>query len=104
MIKTGLDTIKCPKCGAEYLPVELFIPNAFFGRPTEIEKDEHGQIVNIIGSTAQTTMDKYICDYCNTPFKVNTKVHFSAKILNDLNFEEDYSTNLKGQTMILKED
>jgi uncharacterized OB-fold protein len=27
------EKIVCPKCGREYLPVEIYYPNSFFGKP-----------------------------------------------------------------------
>ena len=30
--------IKCPHCNAEYLPAEIYYPDEFLGRPTDINK------------------------------------------------------------------
>ena len=31
--------ITCPHCGREYLPAEIYVPDAFFGKPSDIEKN-----------------------------------------------------------------
>ena len=43
----GFKVIKCPHCGREYLPVEIFYPASFFGKPTTVYRDEQGKIENI---------------------------------------------------------
>ena len=40
-----IEVIKCPVCGREYLPVEIFVPNAFFGEPDVVKRDTEGNIV-----------------------------------------------------------
>ena len=43
------EIIECPKCGYEYLPAEIFVPKYYFGTPENIERDEHGKIINYEG-------------------------------------------------------
>ena len=83
------DLIICPKCEAEYLPCEIFIPNIFFGNNYKIDKDSTGKIVNKENYKLNTE-ESYICDYCNTPFKVKTNIRFSIIIDEKHNFNEDY--------------
>lgn len=61
--------IRCPECGTEYLPSEIFYPKYFFGKPLDIYKDEKGQILGING-TEMDTVETYICDKCNHEFTV----------------------------------
>lgn len=89
-----LTVITCPKCGAEYLPSEIYIPNAFFGKPDFIKRDIDGHICDIIGSTLDTE-ESYCCDSCNTTFKVTAKISFSAQIDERADFDSDYETALK---------
>ena len=52
------------------------------------------------------TMDKvehYICDHCNTPFKVVAKVNFVTTEEPEIDFSKDYSTTLKKQSLFLSE-
>lgn len=92
--------IKCPNCGAEYLPEEIFVSllnNNYYIQKTEdtheiIESDYTGQIE-----------DSYICNYCDTKFKVVVKLSFNSFIDEKFNFNELYSTKLK-PTVLLRED
>ena len=95
--------ITCPICGAEYLPCEIFIPNAFFGRPKHIERDETHKIIHIIGPDMNTT-EQFICNYCNNPFRITSKISFIAKSEMKFNFDDGYSTVLKKPSLFLNED
>ena len=55
--------IKCPDCGAEYLPAEIFYPDEFFGKPNSIEKDVYGKLLFFNGNDMNLT-ETYRCDYC----------------------------------------
>ena len=39
--------IKCPFCGAEYLPSEIYIPSDFLPKFEDLTKDENGKIVAV---------------------------------------------------------
>lgn len=92
--------IKCPTCSAEYLPEEIFVSlldNNYYIQKTSdtheiIDSDYTGQVE-----------DSYICNYCNTKFKVVAKLSFNSFIDEKFNFNELYSTKLK-PTVLLKED
>ncbi len=98
-----LNVIKCPNCGAEYLPVEMFIPDNFFGRPVHIERNEQNQIIDTVGYSMKTNT-KYICDYCDMPFRISTKLQFSTKAETKLDFDSEYITDLKKASLFLSED
>ena len=85
-MKQKIEIINCPYCNREYLPSEIFIPNAFFGRPYYIERDVEGKIIDIKGST-QDLIETFTCENCNKEFKIETKLSFKS-IPND--FEEEY--------------
>lgn len=97
-----LDKIICPCCNAEYLPVEIYIPQTFFGKPAKIVKDDQHKIVDIIGQK-QNFKEDFICDYCNTPFKVNAKIQFNTKSEIKFDFDSDYTSSLKKQSLFLDE-
>jgi len=98
-----LDIIKCPTCGAEYLPVEIFIPNAFFGKPVHIERDEDGKIIDVVGNGMCTT-EQFICEHCNVPFRISAKVQYNTKAETKFDFNSDYETSLKSESLFLQED
>lgn len=89
-----LIVIKCPKCGREYLPVEIYLPKEFFGTPEFVKRDTEGHIVDYIGSSIDTH-EKYCCDTCNTTFSVDAQVSFSTKIESEVDFSVDYSSRFQ---------
>ena len=100
-MKSPFITIKCPKCGHEYLPSEIFIPNTFFGFPVHIERDEAGKIIDFIGNSMDIE-DTFICDKCNSNFKIKTDIVFNTSLIDDVDFDKDYVTVLKSK--VHKED
>ena len=69
--------IKCPCCGAEYLPSEIYIPEVFFGKPTEVVRDSAGKIDFHFG-TDMDLDEEFICEYCSTHFKIKAKLSFET--------------------------
>lgn len=86
-------TIKCPNCGCEYLPAELFYPKTFFGEPTDIVKDETGAILGYSGADMNTS-ETYLCDKCNKSFSIEATVAFKTSIIEDV-FEDDAFSDLQ---------
>ena len=80
-----IEVIKCPYCGAEYLPEEIFLGDEFLGN-RQVEKLENGKIDFVNGKEPEL-MSSYICDYCNKEFRVKATIHFES--LKD-EFEEEY--------------
>ena len=86
--------IKCPYCGREYFPSEIYYPNEFFGNPGEIIRDlDTGSILDYTG-TDMNLSEEYICDNCGKSFKVTATISFETSIDNDSDFSEDYSMPL----------
>lgn len=88
------ELIICPKCHREYLPAEIFIPKAFFGKPTEIIRDVYGQILEFEG-TSMDLNETYTCDTCNTTFNISAKINFQVEATPEGNMDEDYTSKLK---------
>lgn len=96
--------IKCPNCGREYLPAEIYIPNYFFGKPTHIERDANtGKIINFYG-TDMDLNETYQCDRCNVPFKITARLQFQTVEQDKYNFDKDYSTKIRKQQIFLSEE
>ena len=87
------EIIECPKCGYEYLPAEIFIPDAYFGRPQDILRDDSGKIVSYEGSSIDL-FEKYICDKCNTEFRIVSKLQLTTELSFPGSFDEEYVTKL----------
>ena len=71
------DTIKivCPICGAEYLPSEIYIPDEFFGKPTEVIRDPADRIEFFLGK-GMNLDEEYICDSCGANMRISAKLSF----------------------------
>lgn len=96
------EIIECPKCGREYLPAEIFVPNAFFGRPRDIVRDVYGRILDYEG-TSVDLQETYTCDKCNTNFVVRAKIGFTTEVTKLDNFDEEYVTPIHKNTLFLDE-
>ena len=73
--------IKCPHCGAEYLPGEIYMPGAIIGQPNDIVKDSLGRILyeDYPEGKEPDMVEHFICDYCDKPFIVEATVTYKAK-------------------------
>ena len=101
-MKEKITVVKCPNCGYEYLPVELYLPNAFFGRPTNIKRDAKGVITDFSG-TGMDTRESYRCDNCDTLFKVFCRPIFMTSVDKSDIFEEEYVTAIHQESLFLDE-
>ena len=82
--------IRCPHCGAEYVPSEIFMGDEFLESPISVTRDSHGRIVVADGKEA-TMKASYNCDYCNRDFDVTAKVSFSVEKDEASSFDEETS-------------
>jgi hypothetical protein len=96
-----LDVVECPHCGAEYLPCEIFIPKAFFGKYKNIIRDENNKIEEVIGY-AENLEEIYNCDYCKQTFKVTAKVNYKSDKASNLDFDTDYSQPIYSQLTLFE--
>ena len=96
--------IKCPKCGAEYLPQEIYIPSDFLPKFDDLVKDDEGKILAIHESPINVD-EEYTCDYCNHRFKIHADIKFTAEesINHDFNFEVYESPLYAGDRVKLNE-
>lgn len=84
--------IRCPHCGAEYLPGEIYIPGSLIGQPDEVIKDSFGKIIyeDYYNDTREPDMiEHFICDYCEKPFVIEATVTYKTKTEAP---EKDFST------------
>ena len=86
--------IRCPHCGAEYLPGEIYMPNAIIGQPDDIVKDSLGRILYEDYSTENrepNTEERFTCEFCDKPFVVEATVTYKAREeAPEKNFKEQY--------------
>ena len=82
---------KCPHCGAQYLPAEVFMPGAFLGKPDDIVKDSLGRLLyeDYQDGKEPDMLEHYICDYCDKPFIVEATITYKTMAEAP---EKDFST------------
>ena len=87
-----MNLIKCPHCGAEYLPEEIFCPENFKTSVSNIIKDD-GKLLHHSGKSLaeEDIIENYICDKCSHSFKVKASLSFSSE---KDEFEEDVIINI----------
>lgn len=81
--------IKCPKCGAEYMAGEIYLPNYFVGQPENIIKGQEHNILAFEG-TDMDLEEQYQCDYCNCKFKVSASITFRTSEVKEVVDEDEY--------------
>lgn len=95
--------IECPHCKAQYLPSEIFMPKEFLGSPENIMKTANGTIEYYSGDNMDLN-ENFTCDYCNTNFNVEAVVNFKTSVDELSNFNEDYSSTIFKDRIVLAED
>ena len=88
-----LNIIKCPHCGAEYLPEEIFYPDSVFNKDIKITRDEQGKIVYSNGDSFCLT-EEFECEHCGCLFSIESKTTFNTKAIEVKDFEEETVINL----------
>ena len=73
--------IKCPHCGTEYAPAEIFLPNDLTGTPAQVVRDACGKVIFIDYPEEDTpvTTTQYICDNCGKAFRVEPVISYKVK-------------------------
>lgn len=85
--------IRCPHCGAEYLPGEIYMPGSIIGQPDEVIRDSFGKIIYEDYTTETREPDlveHFTCEYCEKPFIIEAAITYKAK---EEAPERDFSTN-----------
>lgn len=104
MEKSKSVLIKCPKCGCEYLPGEIYLPKAFLGQPKNIVRDNDTEIIAAPDGAEMDLEEKFTCEKCGTPFRVYATVSFNTVLEEDVDPNTDYSTKIKTDIFSLNED
>ena len=98
-MRKELNVVKCPKCGREYLPAEIYMPKEFFCIPDLIKRDTEGCIVDYLGTSLDTS-ETYCCDLCNTTFNVVADIKFTTEVADDIDFNSQHATQLRSKLKV----
>ena len=74
--------IRCPHCGSEYLPGEIYLPGSLIGQPDDVIRDSLGKIIYEDYSTEDRepcSTEHFVCEYCEKPFVVEATVTYKAQ-------------------------
>lgn len=86
--------IKCPHCGAEYLPGEIYMPESITGHPDEVIRDSLGKIIYedyYSASHEPDLLEHFTCEFCEKPFIIEATVTYRTKEeAPENNFKEQY--------------
>jgi DNA-directed RNA polymerase subunit RPC12/RpoP len=86
-------TIKCPNCGYEFTPAEIFYPETLLGNPESVVRDALGKIIYLDYTEGEEPCqpEKYFCDNCDKPFIVEPVLTFKVKKeVEELDFTETF--------------
>ena len=88
--------IKCPHCGREYTPADIFYPGELLGRPQEIVRDALGKIIyhEYADDELPEQEERFICDECGKPFIVEPVVTYKVRKEDETLHFSDLSASL----------
>lgn len=84
--------IRCPHCGAEYLPGEVYMPGDLIGQPDDIVRDSLGKIIYEDYDSEDrepSLIEHFTCEYCDKPFIVEASITYKTR---EEEPEKDFST------------
>jgi predicted RNA-binding Zn-ribbon protein involved in translation (DUF1610 family) len=96
-IKPVRQVIKCPHCGWEYLPGEIYYPGAFLGKPDSVIRDALGKIIyeDYEENEEPNLEEHYECDNCGKSFVVNATISYkSGEEKEELDFSNQFASLL----------
>lgn len=93
--------IRCPHCGYEYVPSEIFYPDTILGKAKDIIRDESGHIEFYLGDKPMY-VEEYICDNCEKSFIVQADINFITST-DSIDFDSDFKTSIYENRIILDE-
>ncbi len=95
MVNTELKkwpVIRCPHCGMEYTPADIFMPGDLIGEPENVVKDALGKIIyqEYDKDNEPGQVEHFVCDACGKPFTVEPIITYKVK-------KEDEALDFKTQ-------
>lgn len=94
------ELIKCPNCGYEYLPAEIFYD--LLGKPKNIVRTVNGNIDYYSGQRP-SLRESYYCDHCGKLMSIECSLTFNVMIDHENDFDEDYETTIYSNRVTLEE-
>jgi len=85
--------IRCPHCGWEYHPSEIYVGNELWGVPDSVVKDALGKILyeDYADGDEPQSVEHFECENCGKPFVIEANLSFKTKKEEEeLDFSEQY--------------
>lgn len=98
----NVNLIKCPYCGCEYLPGEIYLPDEFLGQPKNVERNLDGKIDTFAGVEQKLT-EKFSCYNCNKTFSCTAMIKYVVLKSDEDDFDTDFETPLYKNRISLEE-
>ena len=102
MAKDKFKKIKCPKCGYEYLPAEVFFAETLLGKPEKIIRSAEGNIELYTGEEP-SFQEEWICDKCNAALIIDVDLNITTQLNPCHDFSEDYESTVYTNRITLEE-
>ena len=74
--------IRCPHCGAEFLPGEVYMPGALIGQPDDIVRDSLGKLLYedyFTEDREPNPVEHFTCEYCDKPFVIEAVITYKTR-------------------------
>ena len=88
--------IRCPHCGMEFAPAEIFMPGDLIGEPETVIRDALGKIIyqEYDEGNEPVQVGHYVCDECGKPFTVEPVIAYKVKKEDEAKDFSDLSSSL----------
>ena len=88
--------IRCPHCGMEFTPAEIFMPGDLIGEPDNVIRDALGRIIyqEYDEGNEPAQVGHYVCDECGKPFIVEPIIMYKVKKEDEAKDFSDLSSSL----------
>ena len=73
--------IRCPHCGYEYVPAEIFMPGELVGNPETVIRDALGKVIyqEYDDEEMPAQIEHYVWDNCGKPFIVEPVITYKVR-------------------------
>ena len=88
--------IRCPHCGLQFTPAEIFMPGDLIGEPDNVIRDALGRIIyqEYDEGNEPAQVGHYVCDECGKPFTVEPIIMYKVKKEDEAKDFSDLSASL----------
>ena len=88
--------IRCPHCGYEYAPAEIFMPGDLVGNPETVIRDALGKVIyqEYDDEDLPAQVEHYVCDNCGKPFIVEPVITYKVRKEDEASDFSDLSASL----------